>query len=133
MNVKVSGKIICCLIAVIVLFLGIGAEVSATDSSFSRAINETSTTNQTLRSTEGILDEAPICTLSMLQDGMRGIHGNMTSVMNRWQDRTIVLFLVVGSFLQFLFYQSTESKEDGQLFLCRSVIVDYIHLKDSGN
>lgn len=29
-------------------------------------------------------------------------------------------------------YQSSESKEDGQLFSCRSVIIDYIHQKDSG-
>lgn len=132
MNVKMNGKIICCLIAVIVLFLGISTEVSVADSSFSRATNETSTTGQMIRSSEVVMEEAPVCTISMLQSGTKLIRSNMMNAMNRWQSRAMILFVVVGSILQFLFYQSAESKEDGQLFLCRSVIVNYIHQKDNG-
>lgn len=132
MNAKMSRKILCCIVAVVLFILGISVEISAADSSFLDATNVTSTANQTLRSTEDIVEETPVCTPNMLQNSMNAIRGNMTSA-TRWQDRTMVLFLIVVSVLQFLFYQSTEAKEDGQLFLCRSVIVDYIHLKDSGN
>lgn len=132
MNVEMREKMICCMLAAILFFWGISAGSTAMNSSFSRLANLTGTTNETLCSVKYITEETSVCTPAMLSKSIQMIRGNSARTMIRWQDRTVLLFLA-GVFLQYLFYyQSAESKEDGQLFLCRSVIVDYIHLKDSG-
>lgn len=133
MNVTKRVKLICCILASILWFLGFGVVLSTTESSFLFADNISSSTENTIRSDEQVVGETRVCTLSMLHQNMEILRGNTIDSMTRWKNREFLLFLVVGWFLQYLFYyQSEESKEDGQLFLCRSAIVDYIHLKDSG-
>ncbi len=130
MNAEIKQKIICCVLATIIFLWGISVVVTTANSSFLSSINVKSTTNTILCSTDHIMKESVVCIPSMLNKSMDAIRSRAGG---SWQNKSVYLFLVVGCFLQYLFYyQSAESKEDGQLFLCRSVIVDYIHLKDSG-
>lgn len=132
MGAAKSERFICCLLAIVLLFLGISVEIRNVDASFLRAKNEIGTTETIICSADHV-EEETVCTLNMLTNGNDILRGNVTSSMVRGQYRAILSFLIVGSFLQYLFYyQTAESKEDGQLFLCRTVVVDYIHLKDSG-
>ena len=133
MTVNVREKTICFILAIILFFLGITVENSTVDTSFSRSKTEMGTTVSTLRSVKSVVEEETACTLNMIGNSSSFLRANMPNSITKGQYRAILSFLVVGSFLQYLFYyQSAESKEDGQLFLCRTVVVDYIHLKDSG-
>lgn len=133
MNITKSVKLICCILALVLCFLGFGVTMSITESSFLCAQKSGIFTETTICSDEDIIEEICVCTVSMLYQGMESIRGNVVGTITRWQNRQFLLLFVVGWFLQYLFYyQSEECKEDGQLFLCRSAIVDYIHLKDSG-
>lgn len=124
---KTKERIICYMVAVIMFFMGMCLETTKADSSFSCATNATATT---LSSVDYISADVDNCTLDMLNKPTLSIRGNMSSSISRWQGR-MVLFFVVGLGLQYLFYyQSEECKEDGQLLLCRSVAVNYIHQKD---
>lgn len=128
MVLEMKERIICCIIAAILFFLGIGMEPSVSNSSILRA-NE----SETIRSVEHIVNEAEVCPPSMLTNGATSIQRSLSIVGSRWQDRTLPIILFVGVCLQYLLcYQSEQCREDGQLFLCRSMVVDYIHLKDSG-
>lgn len=132
MSVAKNRKMICCLMAMILLFLGMSVELKSADTSFLCSKNHSCTTRTVIHAANYV-EEKTVCTLNMLTNGNDVLRGNMTSSVIRGQYRAILVFLIVGSFLQYLFYyQSAESKEDGQLFLCRTVVVDYIHLKDSG-
>lgn len=132
MKVNVREKTICFILAIILFFLGMSVEISTADTSFSCSTNMKSTTESVIRSANYV-EEETVCTLNMLGNGCDFLRANMSSTITKGQYRAILSFLIVGSFLQYLFYyQSAESKEDGQLFLCRTVVVDYIHLKDSG-
>lgn len=132
MNVANVDKFICCMLATILLFMGIGVAMSANNSSSLCTENTTAFTDAVLSSVEYGIEEPTVCSLSMLNNSASIVQNSMTGMI-RWQDRGILMFFIVGSFLQYLFYyQSAECKEDGQLFLCRSAVVDYIHLKDSG-
>lgn len=131
MKVKMNGKSICCLLAVILFFMGIGVEVSAVDSLSSRTIFS-DYGQSTIDSHEEVMVDSAVCTPNMLRSEMRLSRGSKLNNIVRWQMKSAVVFLVVGNLLQFLFYQSLEGKEDGQLFACRTMIVDYIHLRDSG-
>lgn len=121
-------RIICCIIATILLFMGMCVETSATDSSFLCA---KTSSKAVIRSASYIADEAETCTTDMLSRVNSSVRSNASSTTARWQSRVILGVLFVGASLQYLlYYQSAECKEDGQLFLCRSVAVDYIHQKD---
>ena len=125
-------KIICCVLAMILFFLGISVEVKNADASFLHSENAAYSTRATISSTNH-MEEETVCTLNMLINGSEVLRSNMSNSMVRGSYQTCLSFFIVGAFLQYLFYyQSAESKEDGQLFLCRTVVVDYIHLKDSG-
>lgn len=51
----------------------------------------------------------------------------------RGQGRMVYLFYYAGIFMQEQFgYQSAECREDGKIFSNRTMIVDYIRRKDSG-
>jgi len=133
MNITKSVKLICCILALVLCFLGFGVTMSFTKSSFFCAQKSGSVTETAIRLDEDVMEEICVCTISMLNQDMKYIRGNVVGLITRWQNRQFLLFFVAGWFLQYLFYyQSEECKEDGQLFLCRSAIVDYIHLKDSG-
>lgn len=133
MKVNEREKTICFVLAAILLFLGMSVEISTTNTSFSRVTNMENTTESMIRSAGSVVDGETVCTLNMLTNGSDFLRANMSSTITKGQYRAILSFLTVGSFLQYLFYyQTAESKEDGQLFLCRTVVVDYIHLKDSG-
>lgn len=125
-------KGLCCFLAVILLFLGMSVEVKNTNSSFLCSKTVIGGSRVTISMTD-YMEEEPLCTLNMLTNGSEIFRSNISNSMVRGSHRARLLFFIVGSFLQYLFfYQSAESKEDGQLFLCRTVVVDYIHLKDSG-
>ena len=132
MKEHVYRRTICCLVAVIMLFLGISAEASAIDSSFLRASNVKSATSASINAIDNIAQSEPACTIAMLQNGLNALRACVNGGFGRGQIRMASMFLMVANFLQFLVYQETEGKEDGQLFLCRSVVVDYIHQKDNG-
>ena len=123
-------KMICCIMAVMLLLSGMCVESSATDSSFSHASEEAFST---IRSASYVADEIASCTTDMLGKGNASIRLNTGNYVNRGQSRIILLFLYVGAILQYLlYYQSSEHRENGQILLCRSVAVDYIHQKDGG-
>ena len=128
---KMNGKYMCCLFAVILFFMGIGVEVSAVDSLSSRTIFS-DYSQSSISSTEEIVTNEMVCTTNMLRSEIRAGRTVKTGGIYQWQGRAVAVLFVVGNFLQFLYYQSSEGKEDGQLFSSRTVIVDYIHLKDSG-
>lgn len=128
MVLKMRERVICCIVATILFFLGISVETTTVDSSFLGT-----TESASMRSAEHIVNEADVCTPSMLTRGTTSIQRSLTNSVSKWQSRTVLIFLFAGVSLQYLLcYQSAQSKEDGRLFLCRSMIVDYIHLKDSG-
>ena len=128
---KMNGKYMCCLFAVILFFLGIAAEVFAVDSLPLHAIFS-DYSQSSISSTEEIVANDMVCTTNMLRSEIRVGRTVKTGGIYQWQGRTVAVLFVVGNFLQFLYYQSSEGKEDGQLFACRTMIVDYIHLRDSG-
>ena len=126
---KINEKVICCVLAAIMFFMGMCLETTEADSSFSYATKSIS--DVTICSVDYITDDVETCTLDMLNKNTVCIRGNMASAVNKWQNRAVLLFFIAGSSLQYLFYyQSTECKEDGQLLLCRSVAINYIHQKD---
>ena len=129
MYVVNDNKFICYVLAIIVLFVGIG---NTTNSSFLHAENTECGVLASICAVEEV-EDAPICTLSMLHGRSFFQKLGAPDSMMRWQNRINHIFPIMQCFLQDLFcYQKAESKEDGQLFLCRSAIIDYIHLKDSG-
>ncbi len=155
MRTETKGRIVCYIFAVILFFLGIGVEITTTNSSFLCSLNVASTTDMTstvsaistgvtsnamLYSNNQVIEEVPVCTLGMLASRTEALRGNMSISVLRKQSRGAFFILIAGIFLQYLLgrliqegsYQGTESREDGQLFLCRTVVVDYIHRKDSG-
>ena len=128
MSITKKTRYISFAIAIILLVLGIRLAMPETDSSFLCTKN---TFDVTTFQADNLIKETPMCTVTMLNDGMSMMR-NVSTTITRWRDKAKVIFLLLGVFLQYRFYQSTECKEDGQLFLCRTVVVDYIHLKDSG-
>ena len=131
MREKVKGRYISCIFAVILFFLGIGAEITAVDSLSLHAIFSDNT-QSAISSSEEIIENAMVCTTNMLRSEIRAGRTAKTGGIYQWQGKAVAVFLVVGNFLQFLYYQSSEGKEDGQIFSSRTMVVDYIHLKDSG-
>ena len=126
---KTKERFICCAVAAIMFFIGMCLDTTKIDSSFSYMMLDASA--ETINSVDYLTDDVDACTLDMLAKGTMSIRGNVFGSMNKWQNRAVLLLLVVGSALQYLFYyQSEECKEDGQLLLCRSVAVNYIHQKD---
>lgn len=133
MNVKLSVKIVCYILTVVMSFWGMNIAVAITHSSFSHITKAASAVSETISADEHIT-EADVVYIPNLMNQITGfMRNNTTNTSVRWQDRVVLLFWVVGVFQQYLFYyQSAECKEDGQIFSCRTAIVDYIHLKDSG-
>jgi len=128
MFLEMKEKIICCVIATILIFIGMYVETPAIDSSFS---NASKSTNASISSVNHIAEDVESCTVDMLRRSTSVLRGYMENSGSRWNDRANLIFLVVGLFLQYLlYYQSMECKEDGQLLLCRSVAINYIHHKD---
>lgn len=133
--IQAKEKLICCIIAVILFFSGMCLEVIETDSFFAYGMNET---DATIYSADYIEDTLAICTVDMLRGGASVIRGSMSESDARWQSKVLLMSLFGGLFLQYLLgrlmqagaYQSEEFKEDGQLFLCWGVAVNYIHQKD---
>ena len=131
MKVEWKERIICCLLAVILCFMGMCVETTTISSSVSYAFSEN---ESTLQPVSYIVEEAASCTPNMLSKTNNiFVRNNTANSSNRWNSKAALVVLLAGAFLQDLFYyQNAQGREDGQLFLCRSVAVDYIHLKDSG-
>lgn len=127
---KKFEKQICFIIVFVMFFGGMCLEVIETDSSFLCA-NDLYAESNAIEAESYVLEEASIFTLDMIHNGTSAICRGLGNSMMRWQGSAVLLFCIVGMFLQYLFYyQSCECKEDGQLLLCRSVAVKYIHQKD---
>lgn len=152
MVTKKVGRIICCIFAVILSLLGIGVELTTTNTSNLCTLNSIvservmmdaelgTPTEARIYSVNQIVQESPVCTPRMLENRVELFRRNTGNSVHRGQCREAFLVLIVGMFLQYLLgrltqtdsYQIAESKEDGQLFLCRTAVVNYIHSKDSG-
>ena len=131
MKVKMNGKSICCLLAVILFFMGIGAEITAVDS-LSLHTYFSNASQSAIGSSEEVSTDVLMCTPSMLRSEMRASRGYRAGSLLQWQAKSAAVLFVVGNLLKFQYYQSSEGKEDGQIFSSRTRIVDYIHLRDSG-
>lgn len=128
--VKEKERIICCVIAVILFFMGMCVETSTIESSFSDASNATTST---IRSASFIADEEESCTTDMLGKGTSTLRLNVGNYAGKGQSKAVFIFLIVGAILQYLlYYQRAEGRDENQFVLCRSVAVDYIHQKDGG-
>lgn len=133
-KMQLFRKLICMLIVIILFFRGIGVVSVTSGSSFSDSVNVSDIMSEVLYAVDYVVEEPVVCIPAMLSKGFSfSSHIAVAGNTIRWQNREVLLFLVVGVFLQYLFsYQSAEGREDGQLFLCRKMIVDYIHRMDSG-
>ena len=121
-------QMISCVMAVILFFVGMSVDKTMVKSSFFGVYTQE---KNYLCSVNYITEDAVIVTPGMLiKNNILIFHENTISSTLKWNR---IVPLILGNFGQYLFgYENTESKEDAQLFLCRSIIVDYIHLKDSG-
>ena len=127
---KMFEKQICIIIVIAMFFVGMCLEIAETDSSFLCAKNTYVELNA-MEEENDVIDSTTVCTLDMIHNGTSSICRGLGNPVMRWQGSAVVLFCIVGMFLQYLFYyQSCECKEDGQLLLCRSVAVKYIHQQD---
>jgi len=133
MNIEQREKIVCYILAVVLCLWGMSVAGPTANSSFSRVLNEVGAASATLSSVEHIVEADVVCIPNFMNKNSGVVRNNVSNSTIRWQDRGVLLFFVVGVFQQYLFYyQSAECKEDGRIFSCRTAIVDYIHLKDSG-
>lgn len=125
---KKFEKQICMIIAVTMFFTGMCLEMA--DSSFDVA-NRDAVADSAIVAENYVLDVSVPCTMDMIRSRISGICKIFENSVTSRQQNVTVVFCIVGMFLQYLFYyQSCESKEDAQLFLCRFVAVRYIHQKD---
>ena len=115
-------KQICFIMVIVMFFVGMCLEMAETDSSFLYA-NLVNAEADAIEAENYVMDQETVFALDMM-------HNRILTIC-RGLGNTILFFSIVGISLQYLFYyQSSEIKEDGQLFLCRSVAVRYIHQKD---
>ena len=127
---KKYEKQICLIIVIAMFFAGRCFEMLETDSSFLCAKNAY-VSSDAIEADSYVVESTAICPLNMIYNGTTTICRNLGNSVMRWQGSAVLLFCIVGMFSQYLFYyQSCECKEDGQLLLCRSVAVKYIHQKD---
>ena len=127
---KVYEKQICLIIAFVMFFAGMCLDIPEADASFCCTNNEEASA-YVFEEESSVLTEASVCTLSMIYNGTASLCRGLSNSLLRGHGGTVILLSIVGFFLQYLFYyQSEECKEDGQLLLCRSVAVKYIHQKD---
>lgn len=127
---KTYERIICCITAIILFFMGMCLDTTEADSSFSRA--NAGHTGATLSSVEYRIESTDSCTNEMI-----GKKGSMSSIRSelgrntiRW-DRSILLSIIVGAILQYLLYFHS-SAYGGYYEILRSstVAINYIHHKD---
>lgn len=134
MKQETRDRVICCLMAFILLTMGMCVETTTADSSFSRV---SECTSESICAMSYISEQVEPCTTDMLGKRAVSFRSDLGRTANRTQNRTqskaILICTTVGTILQgLLYYQRTEYKEDGQLLLNRAVAVNYIHQKDGG-
>ena len=133
MVIKRRKRYICLVMVFILFFLGMGIDVSNTDSSFSYNSSYINAQETYPQETEVSVFSPAICTLNMIRGGSQSLYNVSNSAIIRYHNKVYFsAFFLIAYLLYRSIYQSSECKEDGQLFLCRSVIIDYIHQKDSG-
>ena len=127
---KKQEKLICIIIVIGMFFSGMCLEFTQIDSSFLCA-KDMDAEGSLLEEDSLLVSGASIFTLDMMRNSTSLICRELGNSSARHHGGIVLLFSVVGAFSQYLFfYQSCECKEDGQLLLCRSVAVKYIHQKD---
>ena len=133
METNKKERIICCALAFILFFLGICMEPTSTDSSFFCALKETRGVEARVHQNDYIIETSDTCITSVLGSRTMICRSSTDQTSLRKQTRNVLVSSLVATMLQDLFfYQRAEAKEDGQLFFCRMLIVDYIHQRDSG-
>ena len=121
MIVENTKRYICCLLATIILFLGICLNIMETDSFF--LCDSTVSTGTQISAVDVIIDDETPCTSEML--------GRNRSIQFRGQYRTVLLSLFVGITLQCLFLlQGTEQYEFVEMVHSDAVTIAYIHRTD---
>lgn len=127
---KTRDRVICCMMAFILLAMGMCVETTMTDSYFSYTSESTSAS---IRAMSYISEQEEPCTTDMLGKRTVAVRSDLGRSVNRAQNKTILICIAVGTILQgLLYFQRTGYQEDGQLLLNRAVAVNYIHQKDGG-
>lgn len=127
---KMNERFICCMLAAILLFMGMCLDTTETDSSFLYANAER--TGEALSSVEYIFESADSCTAEMIgkKGSMSSIRGELSRNIMRW-DRSILLSIIVGAILQYLLYfYSTVGGRYREILRSSTVAINYIHHKD---
>ncbi len=125
-----KDRIICCVMAVIMLWVGMCLDCFETDACFSRAANEYG--QCTIESVAYFIDGDNSCTAEMMgkSHSLSFIRGTLGRTTMRW-DRTILLSVLVGATLQYLLYlRGTVVGEYFEILHSDTVAVNYIHCKD---
>ncbi len=124
----VQKRILCCLTALIILFAGLPLEMEQMDSF---AFCTQNSSNSYVEPVSYIADDEPVVTLSMLKQPVLTSRVVEMRLATKLVTRLIFQAISMDTLRHILsFYQYEETKEDGQLFLCRCVAIDFIHLMD---
>lgn len=127
---KINEKLIYCILAAIMLFIGICQDTTETDSLFLCANLEYA--NVAISSVDYLGENTEPCTSEMIgkNNSMTSLRGELGRSVVRW-DRNVMLFAIVGAILQYLLYlRSTSKGEYYEILHSGTVAVDYIHHKD---
>ena len=106
---KTNEKIICCIIAAILLFAGMCLELSEADSSF--LCTSLKQADAAFHSVDYLAQNTDSCTSEMIgkNNSMTALRGDLGRNGIRW-DRSVMLLAIVGAILQFLLYLRSSSK-----------------------
>ncbi len=132
MSTKKAIRYICCLLATILCFLGMSVELTNTDSTFLCALEYSNTSHISMISADTGVTENVECTLNMLK-GSHSLQNAMSNTASKVRIRTFVyISFCIATVWYLSISQKTECKENFEHICCKSVAVDYIHRKDSG-
>ncbi len=124
----IQKRILCCLTALIILFAGLPLEMEQMDPF---AFCTQNSSSSYVEPVSYIANDQPLVTLSMLKQPLLTARVVESHFGTRLVTRLILQAVSVDTLRHILsFYQYEETKEDGQLFLCRCVAIDFIHLMD---
>ncbi len=127
---KMNEKLICCIIAAILLFMGMCQDIAETDSSF--LCTDLEYANTAISSVDCITESADSCTSEMIgkNNSMWSLHGEFVRNVIRW-DKSVLLSMIAGALLQYLLYfYSIINGQCYEILHSGTVAVNYIHHKD---
>lgn len=126
---KMNERLLCCVVAVILFFIGMCLETAETDSSFLYA--KTMNVESAISSVDYLVESTDSCTTEMIgKNNTISLRGEMGRNAIRW-DRSILLSIIVGAILQYLLYLNSAVRGEKYAILhSETVAVNYIHHKD---